>query len=178
VSFDRGEPPSEGLSLMIVGACLIGLAHSFLLHLTRVKRGLKAACQAALLGISLQTVIGLAVFRGLFVPGQPFKVTPKGGDGQPLLATLRDVRIEFCLFLAQCAAVIALLIYNHLSEVIAVYLMIFTIIIQATPNFIAVLLALLDAWQRPNRQRKAPQLDFQEAAANIPPHNSVSAGVS
>ncbi len=178
VGFDRGEPPSEGLSFMIVGACLIGLAHSFLLHLTRVKRGFKAACRAALVGVSLQTVIGLAIFRGLFVPGQPFRVTPKGGAGQRLWVCLRDVRIEFCLFLAQCAAVAALLIYNRTSEVVAVYLMTFTIIIQAVPNFAAVLLALLDASQRPNRQHTVPQSDFQGSAISIPAPSSLSAGAS
>ena len=160
VAADQGEPPSEGLSFMIIGACLVGLIHSFSLHLFRVKRGLRAAYQAALIGLSLQTVIGLAVFRGLFEPGQPFKVTPKGGSGQPLLMSIRDVRIEFCLLAAQFSAAIALLWYNKTSEVTAIYLMVFTLIIQATPNLTAILLALLDAPRRPNRRHKEPSRDF------------------
>lgn len=139
-----GEPPNEALSLTVLAASFVGILHAWFLHGFRVRRGILSALGATLVGLSLQTVVGRAVFRGLFRPGMPFRVTAKGGSQNQITTRLRDASWEIALSALQVLTVIVLMFTNASAQIFAIYLLAATIAVQAIPNVAAVVLSVFE----------------------------------
>lgn len=144
LSTDFGEPPPPQLSLVIIAAALVSVVHTLALHMLRVKRGLGAAMRAMVVGLSLQAVVGLAVIRGLLIPGLPFHVTSKGGQGSGLMSRLSSVRFEASMLMAQLGVAGYTAWENMFLSVNAIWIFVALILVQSMPNLAAVMLALTD----------------------------------
>lgn len=72
--------PTIALTVPIVTAFVVNVAHCVLLYMTRVKMPMKSILGAAVAAMSMQLTIAGAVMNGLIRDNLPFKRTEKGGN--------------------------------------------------------------------------------------------------
>jgi exo-beta-1,3-glucanase (GH17 family)/cellulose synthase/poly-beta-1,6-N-acetylglucosamine synthase-like glycosyltransferase len=101
---DYIELPDPVLFVPAVAAFAMRIGFSFTTHRLRVPCGFADSLRAALAGIALAPTIGLAVLHGLFVPGAPFRRTPKAAGRARLGQALTAVQMETALAIGLSAA--------------------------------------------------------------------------
>jgi cellulose synthase/poly-beta-1,6-N-acetylglucosamine synthase-like glycosyltransferase/exo-beta-1,3-glucanase (GH17 family) len=145
--------PTVALTLPIVTAFAVNLAHCALLYRARVKVPLAKIAGAALAAMSLQITVAGAVMNGLVRDNLPFKRTDKGGNAKRR-ANDHPVKRESVLGFALLAAAAALVLTNEF-RVTEIDVFAFALLIQSLPFLAATLMAAIEAWDA--RERPAPE---------------------
>jgi cellulose synthase/poly-beta-1,6-N-acetylglucosamine synthase-like glycosyltransferase len=146
--------PTVALTLPIVTAFVVNLAHCVLLYRARVKMPMTRIAGAALAAMSLQLTVAGAVLNGLVRDNLPFKRTDKGGNAKAG-ATDNPVRRESALGAALLAGAVALVATNE-YRVTEIDVFAFALLIQSLPFLAATLMAGIEAWEARTRSRLEP----------------------
>ena len=161
--------PTVALTLPIVTAFVVNLAHCVLLYRARVKLPMRQIAGAALAAMSLQLTVAGAVLNGLVRDNLPFKRTDKGGNAKRQ-ASDNPVRRESALGLALLAGALALVLTNE-YRVTEIDVFAFALLIQSAPFLAATLIAGIEAWEARAlaRARPTPQVPPVQPAAPFVP---------
>ena len=115
------------------------------LYTTRVGASPRQTIAAALAGLALTHVIGLAILSGLVRKGRTFYRTPKMSETQPLANALTAVREEGLFMLALWLATYAVVRCTPMNSPDA-YLWVIMLLIQSIPYTASLLVALLSGF--------------------------------
>ena len=137
--------PTVALTLTIVTAFVVNLAHCALLYRVRVKLPAAKIAGAALAAMSLQLTVAGAVLNGLVRDNLPFKRTDKGGNAKRKANDNPVVR-ESALGLLLLAGAAALALTNE-YRVTEIDVFAFALLIQSLPFLAATLMAGIEAWE-------------------------------
>ncbi|MEK7244525.1 MAG: glycosyltransferase family 2 protein, partial [Pseudomonadota bacterium] len=148
--------PTVALTLPIVTAFVVNLAHCALLYRARVKLPMARIAGAALAAMSLQLTVAGAVLNGLVRDNLPFKRTDKGGNAKRQ-ASDNPVRRESALGAALAASAAALVATNE-YRVTEIDVFAFALLIQSLPFLAATLMAGIEAWEARALARGQPFL--------------------
>ena len=143
--------PTIALTLPILTAFVVNLAHCALLYHARVKAPMAEIAGAALAAMSLQLTVAGAVLNGLVRDNLPFKRTDKGGNAKRQTSD-NPVRRETALGVALLGSALILVLTNEF-RVTEIDVFAFALLIQSLPFLAATLMAGIEALEAHARDR-------------------------
>ncbi|HAY38556.1 MAG TPA: hypothetical protein DCY53_03950 [Desulfobacteraceae bacterium] len=136
------------------------------LYTTRVGANPRQTAAAALAGLALTHVIGLAVLAGLVRKGRAFFRTPKMAVAQPLSNALATVREEGLFMLSLWLAAYAVARYTPMNSPDA-YLWEIMLLIQSVPYTASVLMAVISGFPKMSARLVGRSASMEETVLGI-----------
>ncbi|OFX12778.1 MAG: hypothetical protein A2516_08000, partial [Alphaproteobacteria bacterium RIFOXYD12_FULL_60_8] len=149
--------PTVAMTVPILTAFTVNVAHCVLLYKVRVKAGIIPTLSAALAAMSLQLTVARAVYDGVVRDGLPFLRTDKGGAKRSSSGMV--VGKEALLGIGLTIAASTLILTNT-AEVLEIKVFAATVAVQALPFLAAIVMRLIELGGRSAKydaQNGAPQ---------------------
>ena len=145
--------PTVSMTLPILTAFVVNIAHCVLLYRVRVRASLPDIVAAAIAAMSLQWTVARAVFDGFVRDGLPFVRTDKGGAKKKSAGPV--ALVETVLGVALVAAALTLHLTNE-EQVVEIDLFAVTLAVQAVPFLAATVMRLLELAGRASGRKQLP----------------------